>query len=134
MMLMMAQLTYSVFWSKLVRLFPYWLGILATAITVAQAMGLWLIAPSLHPHASQMASFISAMLYTYGIHGVAAWNPPRKSLTEMSDDEREALFNKFPAVRDRWEAMNMVLNPEQVEALKKTLTPQQLKALLPAYA
>lgn len=133
-MLMMAQLTYSPFWAKLVRLVPYWLGVLATGIMVAQAMGLWFIAPDIHPHASQMACFVSAMLNTYGIHGVAVWNPPRKSLDEMTDAEREKLFEKFPAVRDRWLATKIVLSASQIDTLKLALTPEHFKLLFPAYA
>jgi putative flippase GtrA len=83
---MVAQMVSSLFWSRLLRYAPYWFGMLATAILTAQAMHLRWVDPA--TDVGQLIAFVGAMLNAYGVHGVAAWSPPRETWTmQQKHDE-----------------------------------------------
>lgn len=65
------------FWQSLSRYIPFWLGVLATGIMLATSMSLLNLATP----TGKLAAFVAALLNAYGIHGVAAWNPPRDPWT-----------------------------------------------------
>lgn len=65
------------FWQSLARYVPFWLGVLATGIMLATSMSLLDLTTS----SGKLGAFVAALLNAYGIHGVAAWSPPREPWT-----------------------------------------------------
>lgn len=93
-----------------------WLPILGTIVGAAMTDGL--IAPSgkLHTFAVTFLDVLGRLgLYgvaggvSVGVIAAAAWQQPRKPLADMTDAEREEVFQKFPQVRERWEAQQKLL-------------------------
>jgi hypothetical protein len=93
-----------------------WLPILGVVVTAALADGL--IAPTGWMHTFAV-TFLDVLgrLGIYSVAGVAgvgivaagAWQRPRKSLADMTDAEREEVFQSNPQVRERWEAQQKLL-------------------------
>jgi hypothetical protein len=65
------------FWQALVKYGPFWLGVIATTIMLASAMGILSFSTAF----GQGCALTAALLNAYGIHGVAAWSPPREPWT-----------------------------------------------------
>jgi hypothetical protein len=65
------------FWQSLAKFAPFWLGVIATTIMLASAMGILSFSTAF----GKGCALLAALLNAYGIHGVAAWNPPREPWT-----------------------------------------------------
>jgi hypothetical protein len=62
------------FWGSLAKRGPFWLGVTATTIMLASAMGILSFATAF----GKGCALLAAVLNAYGIHGVATWTPPRE--------------------------------------------------------
>lgn len=58
-------------------------------------------------HGVAALNWAQSILDVFGMFGIVSttlYQPPRKSLDEMTDKQRERLFRQYPAVRERWMA------------------------------
>jgi hypothetical protein len=77
----------------------FWLGLVSVSCNGAIAVGLVPPIGVLH----QWIALVLLILAAYGITGVMK-APPRISLDDMSKAEREAIFDRNPGLREKWEA------------------------------
>lgn len=93
-----------------------WLPILGVITTACLADGVIKPVGPLHTFAVAFLDVLGRLgLYSVtggvaiGVVAAAAYQPPRKSLGDMTDAEREAIFKNNPQVRERWEAQQKLL-------------------------